>query len=454
MKITTYGGAGEIGGNKILLEADNTRIFLDFGEPFDRGQDIFFDSYMSPRARLGLKDYFEFGLLPQIKGLYSKDCLIETKLKHARSAFDGVLISHIHSDHCSDLQWLDPKIPVYMGHGAKQMLDMYAELPFGMDVHENTQVFKSNKKFKIKNLEIIPIHVDHSTPGAYGFVIKTSEGNILYTGDYRFHGFLPQMTRELIKIGEKEKIKLLITEGTRVTEKKAKDDVFKENITEQQVEDRLYDAIKACKGLVVVNFSARNIDRVRSLYRACKKAGRIMLGNPYTSYIIDNAGDLIGDMPKVKGNKYYKTYIKRKGRGFDWSESDYKPYEREYLKNALTYKDVKKSQDSYVMCISTTDLLELIDIQPVKGSQFIFSFSEHYLEEGDKQEGFDVWMEHFGMKFSHIHCSGHADEKGVREMINGVAPQIVMPVHTDCPERFKKFHNKVILPEINRLIKF
>ena len=31
LAITVYGGAGEVGGNKILLEDQDTRLFLDFG---------------------------------------------------------------------------------------------------------------------------------------------------------------------------------------------------------------------------------------------------------------------------------------------------------------------------------------------------------------------------------------------------------------------------------------
>ncbi|MEM4185883.1 MAG: hypothetical protein QW801_01230 [Candidatus Caldarchaeum sp.] len=31
MRLTVYGGAGRIGGNKILLEGVDGRIFLDFG---------------------------------------------------------------------------------------------------------------------------------------------------------------------------------------------------------------------------------------------------------------------------------------------------------------------------------------------------------------------------------------------------------------------------------------
>jgi len=31
IRLTFYGRVGKIGGNKILFEADDTRIFLDFG---------------------------------------------------------------------------------------------------------------------------------------------------------------------------------------------------------------------------------------------------------------------------------------------------------------------------------------------------------------------------------------------------------------------------------------
>jgi mRNA degradation ribonuclease J1/J2 len=34
-----YGGAGEIGGNKILLESGGAKVYLDFGESFDFGED-------------------------------------------------------------------------------------------------------------------------------------------------------------------------------------------------------------------------------------------------------------------------------------------------------------------------------------------------------------------------------------------------------------------------------
>ena len=41
VSLTFYGGVNEIGGNKILLEDQDTRLFLDFGMSFTQsGKDI------------------------------------------------------------------------------------------------------------------------------------------------------------------------------------------------------------------------------------------------------------------------------------------------------------------------------------------------------------------------------------------------------------------------------
>lgn len=42
-----YGGVGEIGGNKILLEDGDTRVFLDFGKSFGQ-EGEFCNDYMKP----------------------------------------------------------------------------------------------------------------------------------------------------------------------------------------------------------------------------------------------------------------------------------------------------------------------------------------------------------------------------------------------------------------------
>ena len=121
-KLTFYGGVNEIGGNKILLEDKDTRIFLDFGQSFSFGSD-YFEGWLQPRSVNGLGDYFEFGLLPKIRGLYAKEQLAFTGLSYTKPRIDAFFLSHAHFDHVQHIQFLDSKIPVYLGAGAKLFLE-------------------------------------------------------------------------------------------------------------------------------------------------------------------------------------------------------------------------------------------------------------------------------------------------------------------------------------------
>jgi len=48
--ITLYGGAGTIGGNKILLEDEGSRLFFDFGTTFATRDLYFSERGSAPRS--------------------------------------------------------------------------------------------------------------------------------------------------------------------------------------------------------------------------------------------------------------------------------------------------------------------------------------------------------------------------------------------------------------------
>src|SRR2546422_8714870 len=67
--LTFYGGVGQIGGNKVLVEDRDARIWLDMEPTFDFGSEYFVE-YLMPRERFRLRAYFALRLLPKPPGLY------------------------------------------------------------------------------------------------------------------------------------------------------------------------------------------------------------------------------------------------------------------------------------------------------------------------------------------------------------------------------------------------
>src|SRR4030067_27068 len=84
-----------------------------------------------------------------------------------------------------------------------------------MEAHDSPTL-RSGRALNADGIEVVPVHVDHSAPAAYGFLVHTSEGTIAYTGDLRQHGPHADMTRDFIAAAAKEKPVALVTEGTRV----------------------------------------------------------------------------------------------------------------------------------------------------------------------------------------------------------------------------------------------
>lgn len=61
-----------LGGNKILIEEQDTRVFLDFGTSFGLAK-RYFDEFRQPRKFNDILVLLEFDLVPDLKGLYRCD---------------------------------------------------------------------------------------------------------------------------------------------------------------------------------------------------------------------------------------------------------------------------------------------------------------------------------------------------------------------------------------------
>ena len=434
-RITCYGGVGEIGGNKFVLEDGGVKVILDFGTGFSEGSD-YFDSSISPRGVNGAGDLFEFDLLPQIPGLYSEEALQNTSVDYSEPEFDGVVLSHYHSDHTGRIGYIDPKIPVYCGETTALIHDAYTASTGSPLRGHPIRKFRTGDKFTIGPMEFRPIHVDHSIPGAYGFVIHTSGGTMAYTGDFRFHGPVGSMTRDFVASARREKPNLLLTEGTRVG---PEDDST--NMSETAVKKEALKMVKGTRSLVFSTFRGNDVDRVNTFFDACKEGGRRLVVSMKIAVLLEKlSADRGLRVPRV--GRDVDVYLRRKKTGrFD--DSDYYSWERPFVAKGLNAEDVRKRQGEVFLHLEAWNFPELIDIKPDRGGTYIHSATEAFNEEGEKEETLiRNWVEHVGFRYTQLHASGHAPCSEVRGLVREISAKKVVPIHTEHPELFGEFNRE------------
>lgn len=421
--LTFYGGVNEIGGNKILLQDGDTRVFFDFGMSFSMKKQFYSPPFLSPRSEKSLQ---ELGILPKIDGIYKFDA--------SPSKIDAVFISHGHLDHSAYLSFVKREIPVYCGETTKiilQALDETHRAALEFDVEDIVfKAFRTGEKIVVGNLEIEPVHVDHSIPGAYGFVIHTSNGAVVYTGDFREHGAKPQMTRDFVEKAKKADPVVVVTEATNMTGASVS--------SEGEVESKLNSIVAQADGIVLADFSYSDVDRLNSFYRIAKKNRRCLAVSLKQAYLLDalrrDRGLTVPDLD----DEDILVFRKSKRKYDKWERQIIERYANK--NKILDVFEVSKQQCKVVLAMSFYDFEELVTLQPTAGSCYVLSASEPFNEEMEIDfERLVNWLKHYGLPQYHVHVSGHIMPLQLKTILREINAAKIFPVHTENAELFAKF---------------
>ena len=395
MTLTIHRGTHEIGGSCAEISTDKAKILIDLGMPLD------YDKHTAEEQGQIRSDAAEW-----CKGV------------------DALFLSHAHADHYGFLDLLPQDTPIYATEETFAMLALDGILGDDPTEHLEKHPLKSGQSCEVADIKVTAYIVDHSAYGACAYLIECDGKRILYSGDIRLHGVKGVLYKNLPK-----DVDYLLLEGTNILR-------AKNNPTEREVENQFVEAFNdAPDALHLVWCSAKNIDRICALFRACIRCGKTLAIDPYIANVLAAVAQLNPKIPTVTTAEQMKVYFPPR-----LTERLTQRNQPQYIfslnpkQNKVSYDDFARSPEKYVMLVRPTTLTYL---QRIKAHhiRLIKSIWGGYWNEPNT-ESFRSWVEKHCEDVKDIHSSGHADTQSLQRIVEFVRPKTIVPIHTDAPKQF------------------
>lgn len=240
LKIIPLGGLGEIGLNMMVFEHGEDLFILDAGLMFP-------EDYM-----LGVDI-----VIPDME-------YIRGNMHKVRA----VVITHSHEDHIGALPYLlkDLRVPVYGTAFTIGMIRHKLE-DFDYPIDPDLRVICPGNVLDIGVFSIKFIRVSHSTVDGVGLAIRTPQGLVVHTGDFRInHNSVDGMVTDVnaFALCGEEGVLALLSDSTNV-EKEGY------TISDETVGRTLEQLILDAPGRVIVALFASNVARIQQIIEIARK---------------------------------------------------------------------------------------------------------------------------------------------------------------------------------------
>ncbi len=404
MKIRIHRGTKEIGGTCVEIEHDGQRIVLDIGLPLDADESN------------NIED-----LLPKVNGFREKD---ESLL--------SVIISHPHQDHFGLISYLRRDLPIAIGEAAQKILETASLFSPVRASFKKTIPLKDRQAFSLGLFRITPYLMDHSAFDSYSLLVEAGGKRLFYSGDFRAHGRKSAIFDKLIS-NPPENIDVLLMEGTVLGR-----DQKEEPVTEDDLVFKFYELFRKNQGFNLVWSSPQNIDRLVTIFKACKKAGKQLIIDLYAAEILRATGN--DKIPKGTWNDV-RVFLPEYQRRDAKRKSLFHIINR-YRSNRIFPENLAQEAPKSVLLFRPTMAGDLEAAHCLKGAQIVYSLWKGYLGM-ERQRPFQEWRERNQIPLTHLHTSGHASYTDLKRFAAALNPKTLVPIHSFNPSEFVKLFPRV-----------
>ncbi|HEL1985305.1 TPA: ribonuclease J [Streptococcus suis] len=244
IKIMALGGVRENGKNLYIAEVNEHIFVLDAGAKYPENEQLGVDV-----------------VVPNF------DYLEENKHRVA-----GVFLSHGHADAIGALPYLleKVKVPVFGSHLTIELAKLLVKGNNATKKFNDFHVINAETEIDFGDSVVSFFQTTHSIPESLGIVVKTDEGNIVYTGDFKFDQAADKFYRtdfgRLAEIGN-EGVLALLSDSANA-------DSNVQVASMHEAGEEILNTIADCDGRVIVAAVASNIVRIQQIFDAAEATGR------------------------------------------------------------------------------------------------------------------------------------------------------------------------------------
>lgn len=387
LKIIPLGGLDGIGKNMTVFECGDDMVLVDAG--------LMFPDDSQPGIDLVLPDY--------------------TYVLENEEKLRGIIVTHGHEDHTGSLPYLlqdlNNKVPIFsskltLGFIEGKLSEFRIRAPKFREV-------KGGSHVNLGGISLDFFSMTHSIPGALGVFIRTNQGTVMHTGDFKLDQTpIDGVTPDYAAISRfaKQGIDLLLSDSTNAT-------VPGFTKSEAEVGPNLLHAIKNAPGRVFVASFSSHIHRLQQICDAARKcgrkvvvAGRSMLTNTRVArelgYLNIDDADIIDafDIDNLPDDKIVVMCTGSQGE-------------------PLSALSRMANGEHKTLSIHEGDTV-ILSATPVPGNEKAVQQVVNSLAK----LGCDVWDKNRAL----VHVSGHGSQEELKLLMAMAKPTYFMPVHGEA----------------------